>query len=279
MRLYTYQVDGKTLLGAEKDGGLVDLTGVAPDLLSLIRGGEAKLEEARQVLEGSAPTHALGEVRILVPLRPGKILCSGINYVSHAQENPEARMPEEPFFFAKLPSSVIGPGEPIRRGVARQLDYEVEFAVVIGRPLAVGTAGAAILEAIFGYTLLNDVSARDVQFKDHQITLGKNLETFAPIGPCVVTRDEIPDPGRLRLRTWLNGQVVQDGSTRDWLFPLPVLIGHLLRYLPLEPGDLISTGTPAGVGFFRQPQIFMQPGDWVVVEAEGIGRLETPVVA
>ncbi|MER3483584.1 MAG: FAA hydrolase family protein [Meiothermus sp.] len=279
MKLYTYEADGKTLFGAEKDGGLVDLTGVAPDLLSLIRGGEAKLEEARGVLRDSAPRHRLSEVRIRVPMRPGKILCSGVNYTAHALENPNAKMPTEPFFFAKLPSSVIGPGEAIRKGVTEQLDYEVEFSVVIGKPLAVGTAGEAVMDAIFGYTLLNDVSARDVQFKDNQITLGKNLETFAPIAPGIVTKDEIPDPNNVALRTTLNGKVLQDGSTSDWLFKLPVLVGHVLKYMPLEPGDIVTTGTPAGVGLFQQPQVFMKPGDVVIIEAEGIGRLENPVVA
>lgn len=279
MKLYTYEADGKTLFGAEKDGGLVDLSGVASDLLSLIRGGESKLEEAGRVLRDSAPGHKLDEVRILVPLRPGKILCSGVNYAAHAQENPNAKMPTEPFFFAKLPSSVIGPGEAIRKGVTEQLDYEVEFSVVIGKPLAVGAAGDAVLDAIFGYTLLNDVSARDVQFKDSQITLGKNLETFAPIGPCVVTREDIADPNAVSLRTTLNGKVLQDGSTSDWLFKLPVLVGHVLKYMPLEPGDIVTTGTPAGVGLFRQPPVFMKPGDVIAIEADGIGRLENPVVA
>jgi len=279
MKLYTYQVEGKTYVGAEKEGGLVDLTDIAPNLLSLIRGGEATLAAAREVLQTSAPRHKLHEVRIFVPLRPGKILCSGINYASHALENPNAKMPGEPFFFAKLPSSVIGPGEPIRKGATAQLDYEVEFSVVVGKPLAVGTVGDAIVDAIFGYTLLNDVSARDVQFKDNQITLGKNLETFAPIGPCVVTKDEIPDPNAVGLRSILNGRVLQDGNTSDWLFKLPVLVGHVLKYMPLEPGDIVTTGTPAGVGLFQQPPVFMQPGDVIRLEAEGIGHLENPVVA
>lgn len=277
MRLYSYEADGKTRLGAEKEGGLVDLSEVAPDLISLIRGGPATLEAARQVVRSADPVHRLERARILVPLRPGKILCSGINYASHAQENPNAKMPQEPFFFAKLPSSVIGPGDPIRRGLTAQLDYEVELCAVIGQSLPVGTPGDAATECIFGYTLLNDVSARDVQFKDNQITLGKNFAGFAPIGPCVVTRDELSDPNDVRLRTWLNGQLMQDGSTREWIFKLPQLLGYLLRYMPLEPGDLVSTGTPAGVGFFRKPPVFMQPGDVVVVEAEGIGRLENPV--
>jgi len=126
---------------------------------------------------------------------------------------------------------------------------------------------------------LHDVSARDVQFKDNQITLGKNFDTFAPMGPCIVTADELPDPRQLRLPTWLNGQVMQDRTNEDWLFPLPTLLASLTRVMTLESGDVVSTGTPAGVGVFRQPPVFLQPGDIVVLEIEGIGRLENPVVA
>ncbi|MES4793138.1 MAG: FAA hydrolase family protein, partial [Chloroflexota bacterium] len=224
--------------------------------------------------------HRFKEVRLLAPIpRPGKILCSGVNYMGHLEENPGATLPETPFFFAKLPSAVIGPGAPIvHPKMTRQLDYEVELAVVIGRALRAAPE-AEIIEAIAGYTILHDVSARDVQFKDHQITLGKNFDTFAPMGPCLVTADEIPDPTNLRLRTLLNGQVRQEGSTSDWVFPLPQLLSFLSRVMTLEPGDVVTTGTPAGVGVFRRPPIFLQPGDTVVLEVEGIGRLENPIVA
>jgi 2-keto-4-pentenoate hydratase/2-oxohepta-3-ene-1,7-dioic acid hydratase in catechol pathway len=135
------------------------------------------------------------------------------------------------------------------------------------------------MPAIFGYTLLNDVSARDVQFKDSQITLGKNFDGFAPIGPCVVTADEMPHPDRVRLMTRLNGRTLQDGSTSDWLFPLPRLIGFLSHVMRLEPGDIVTTGTPAGVGLFQRPPIFMKPGDVVEIEAEGVGILRNSIVA
>jgi 2-keto-4-pentenoate hydratase/2-oxohepta-3-ene-1,7-dioic acid hydratase in catechol pathway len=134
-----------------------------------------------------------------------------------------------------------------------------------------------VMGSIAGYTILHDVSARDVQFKDNQITLGKNFDTFAPMGPCLVTADELPNPENLRLRTLLNGQVMQDGSTRDWVFPLPKLLSVLSQVMTLEPGDVVSTGTPAGVGAFRKPPIFLKPGDRVVMEIEGVGRLENPV--
>jgi 2,4-didehydro-3-deoxy-L-rhamnonate hydrolase len=279
MRLYTVEVGGEKIVAAEVDGKLADLSFVAANMAELIQKGQAGLSEAASVLS-SAETYAVGDVKLKAPLsRPGKILCSGVNYAGHAEENPNAKMPTEPFFFSKLPSAIIGPGEAIQRGVTEQLDYEVELAVVIGKSLARGTHDTTtIMDAIFGYTLLHDVSARDVQFKDNQITLGKNFDTYAPMGPCIVTKDEIPDPNNVKLQTTLNGQIVQDGTTADWLFKLPVLLGHLLKYLTLEPCDIVTTGTPAGVGLFRQPPLFMKPGDTVVIEAAGIGRLENPVI-
>src|SRR6185312_15315847 len=207
------------------------------------------------------------------------VLCSGINYRGHAIENPNAKMPSEPFFFAKLPSSVVGMDAPIVHPKrTAQLDYEVEFAVVIGKRLS-RAAEADVMPAIFGYTLLNDVSARDVQFKDNQITLGKNFDGFAPIGPCIVTAEALSRPERVRLRTRLNGRTLQDGSTTDWLFPLPRLVGFLSQVMTLEPGDIVTTGTPAGVGLFQKPPVFMKPGDTVEIEAEGIGILRNPIVA
>ncbi len=134
------------------------------------------------------------------------------------------------------------------------------------------------MPAIFGYTLLNDISARDVQFKDNQITLGKNFAGFAPIGPCILTADAMPHPDRVALRTRLNGRVMQDGNTSDWLFSLPRLIGHLAHVMPLEPGDIVTTGTPAGVGLFQKPPVFMRGGDVIEIEADGIGTLRNTIV-
>jgi 2-keto-4-pentenoate hydratase/2-oxohepta-3-ene-1,7-dioic acid hydratase in catechol pathway len=234
----------------------------------------------QRVLQQASESIPLEQVRLLAPIpRPGKILRSGLNYRSHVEENPGAKLPDEPFFFAKMPSVVIGPGQPmVHPKRTRQMDYEVEFAVVIGRSMR-NVPEVQVMEHLFGYTILHDVSARDVQFKDSQITLGKNFDTFAPMGPCIVTADEIADPARLRLRSWLNGQLMQDRTNEDWLFPLPRLLASLTEVMTLEPGDVVSTGTPAGVGVFRQPPIFLQPGDVVVLEIEGIGRLENPVVA
>ena len=301
MRLCTCRAGGRTFAAAELGERIIDLRlaheasgGSSEDrdrlgsVLDIVRGGERALEAARSALvfaersgDRAAPfVLTAGETRLLAPIpRPGKILCSGVNYRGHLEENPGAKLPETPFFFSKLPSAVIGPGEPIVHPAATsQLDYEVELAVVIGRSLH-RARESDILPSIAGYTILHDVSARDVQFKDNQITLGKNFDTFAPMGPCLVTPEEVPDPADLRLRSLVNGRVLQDSSTRDWVFPLPVLLASLSRVMTLEPGDVVSTGTPAGVGVFRKPPVFLKPGDVVALEIERVGRLENPVVA
>ncbi len=296
MRLYTFEVNGQQRIGAEMDKRLIDLrtassaidapAGTFTDLLSMLRGGEAAMDAAREAVNFALDhprelsSYGFDEVKLLAPVpRPGKILCSGINYATHKEENPNAKMPDEPFFFSKLPSAVIGPGAPIvipKRSA--QVDYEVEFAVVIGKTMR-HTPESRVMECLAGYTILHDVSARDIQFKDNQITLGKNFDTFSPIGPCLVTKDEIVSPDNCRLRTLLNGRVMQDGSTSEWLFSLTALLSSLSGVMTLEPGDVVSTGTPAGVGFFRNPQVFLRPGDRVMLEIEGIGRLENPVAA
>ncbi len=219
------------------------------------------------------------DARLEAPLRPGKILCSGVNYASHADENPNATMPTEPFFFSKLPSAVIGPGTPIRIPRPGTLtDYEVELAMVIGRR-AYRVAEADALDYVFGWTILHDVSARDIQFKDVQITLGKNPDTFAPIGPEVVTADELGDPSTLRVSTTLNGRTMQDSSTAEMLFSPARLLAFLTDLITLEPGDLVTTGSPAGVGTFRDPPVYLQPGDTVTVSVDRIGDLTNPVEA
>jgi 2-keto-4-pentenoate hydratase/2-oxohepta-3-ene-1,7-dioic acid hydratase in catechol pathway len=276
MKLVTFATaDHFPCVGALDGGTVADLSAAADTMADVIAPGG--LARAKAALP-EAPRHALASVRLLAPLRPGKVLCSGINYKAHATENPNAKMPEEPFFFAKLPSSVIGPDVPVARHPrVTQMDYEVEFAAVIGAPLH-HAAEADVMPAIFGYTLLNDLSARDVQFKDNQITLGKNFAGYAPIGPSIVTTDELKNPNKVRLTTHVNGRKLQDGSTSDWLFPLPRLIAFLSGVMPLEPGDIVTTGTPAGVGVFQNPQVFLKGGDVVEIAAEGIGTLRTPIV-
>lgn len=277
MKLVTYTAAGAAAhIGADTSSGIVDLSSIAPTMRAFIDQGAAALEAARAVL--ASPVIVEG-AKLSAPLAPGKVLCCGINYKGHADENPNAKMPDEPFFFAKLPSSIIGPNDAIRvPSRSSQVDYEVEFAIVIGRRLS-RAAEAEVMPAVFGYTLLNDVSARDVQFKDAQITLGKNFEGFAPIGPCIVTADELSTPWKVRLRTRLNGETMQDGSTDEWIFPIPRLLSFLSQVMPLEPGDVVTTGTPAGIGYFRKPQVFMKAGDVVEIEAEGIGILRNQLVS
>jgi len=274
VRLVTYAAGDRTGVGVRRDADIID-TGYA-DMQALIADGAVGLERAGAAGAGGEP---VAGARIEAPIRPGKILCSGVNYASHAEENPNAVMPEEPFFFSKLPSAVIGPGEPIR--IPRQstlTDYEVELAMVIGaRGYRIPEQRA--LEHVFGWTILHDVSARDVQFKDSQITLGKNPDTFAPIGPEIVTSDELGDWSTLHLSSMLNGQVMQSSATAEMLFPPARLLAFLSDLITLEPGDVVTTGSPAGVGCFRDPPVYMKPGDTVTVSVDRIGDLTNPVEA
>jgi 2,4-diketo-3-deoxy-L-fuconate hydrolase len=260
--------------------GVRSAGGIAPtqyeDLMTLIRDGDEGMARARAAIQDGA---VVAPVRLLAPLRPGKMLFCGVNYPDHAEENPNAVMPVEPFFFSKLPSAVVGPGEPIRIPTPRTCtDYEVELAVVIGAT-AKHVSRADALGYVFGYTVANDVSARDVQFKDSQITLGKNVDSFCPLGPEVATADELPDPSDLHVACYVNGDRRQHGATSNWLFDVPTLIEFLTRVITLEPGDLVTTGTPSGVAAFRQPPPWLAPGDEVTAEVEEIGRLTNPVIA
>lgn len=282
MRLYTFEHRGTERIGVERNGRLIEISNHRDGMIPFIASGRQAMAAAIQTAMQSADaaSHAVGDVHILAPVpRPGKILCSGINYRSHLQENPQAKLPATPFFFSKLPTAVIGPNQPIvHPRMTKQLDYEVELAVIIGERMR-KTPEGDVMDRLAGYTILHDVSARDVQFTDNQITLGKNFDTFSPVGPCLVTTDEITNPAKLSLRTYLNGQLMQDGSTTDWVFTLPYLLSFLSQVMTLEPGDVVSTGTPAGVGYFRNPQVFLKPGDLVRLEVEGIGVLQNPVSA
>lgn len=279
MRLYTFIAKREQKVGAERDGKLIELP--FPSMLDLIRAGDKGLRAARQALKRKdAPTHDLRKARLLAPIpRPGKILCSGLNYKSHVQEEPGAKFLEDPRFFAKVPSVVIGPNAPILHpGEKYQVDYEVELAVVFGKTIRHVTQANA-MDAIFGYTILHDVSSRWIQFKDANETMGKNFDTFSPMGPCIVTADEIPDPAQLRLTLRLNGAVMIDETNQDWCFSLPRMIEWLSMAMTLEPGDVMTTGCPAGVGYFRHPQVFLKPGDVCELEIAGIGKLINPVQA
>ncbi len=275
MRLVTYEKDGRAGVGIRTDAGIA-ATGYE-SMLDLIADGDEGLARARAADRRVQPD------RLLAPIpRPPKILCSGINYASHKDENPGAEFNPEPYFFSKLPSAVIGPGDPIViPSPDSQIDYEVELALVIGKPAKHVPARRA-LEHVFGYTVLHDVSARDIQFKPiqgGQITLGKGVDTFCPLGPEIATSDEITDPSELHVGTVVNGERRQSSPTSDMLFSVPELIEFLTEIITLEPGDVISTGSPAGVGTFMDPPRYLKPGDEVAVEVEEIGVLTNPVVA
>ncbi len=209
---------------------------------------------------------------------PSKIIAIGLNYLDHASET-RLDLPATPLVFAKFPSSITGPTDPIRipQALTSQVDFEVELAVVIGRK-AKNVSKSRALEYVFGYTVLNDISARDVQFGDKQWVRGKSLDTFCPLGPVIVTADELPDPQTLELGCSVNGKTLQQANTKDMIFSVADLIEHLSHAFTLEPGDIIATGTPSGVGFSREPPIYLQPGDTVRTWIQGIGELVNPVV-
>jgi len=283
MKLYTFEFDGQRRIGAERGGRLVDFSAspdIPQDMISLLRGGDAAMAAATRVQAGGTITHAFSDVSLLAPVpRPGKILCSGLNYKSHIEEEPGSHLLDDPRFFSKLPSCVIGPGAAIRHpGQRFQVDYEVELAIVFGTT-CYRVSQQHAMRHVFGYTILHDVSARWIQFKDANETMGKNFDTFAPMGPCLVTADEIPDPRALRLTLRLNGHVMQDRTNEDWCFPLPRMIEWLSMAMTLEPGDVMSTGTPAGVGCFRNPPIYLTPGDVCELSIDGIGTLVNRVEA
>jgi acylpyruvate hydrolase len=310
MKLVTYSWQGQTALGALSNGHVIDLhrahraallhsqdsdelavadLRVPADLLGLLRGGEKSVAAARQALafvEGQrAPADAAGlsrgvsEVEFLAPIqRPGKVVCVGLNFRSHLAEIGDP-VPEYPILFHKAATSIIGHGQAIvLPRVSRQVDYEGELAVVIGRRGKYIPREDA-LSHVAGYACANDVSAHDLEFRTSQWTSGKMLDTFCPLGPVLLTGDELSDPASLRLKTILNGQTVQNEVLTDMVFPVPFLISYISSLATLEPGDLILTGTPAGIGCNRNPQVFLQAGDQIGIQITGIGTLTNPVVA
>jgi 2-keto-4-pentenoate hydratase/2-oxohepta-3-ene-1,7-dioic acid hydratase in catechol pathway len=231
-------------------------------------------------IEQGAPVAAKGrglpleEIRFSPAIsKPSKIIALGLNYLDHARESKGA-IPKTPLLFAKFPSSLVGHKEPITwcETITKKVDFEAELAVIIGKRVYQPKEDQG-MEVVFGYTCANDVSARDLQFGDGQWVRGKSLDTFCPIGPWIVTRDEVPDPHSLRIKTILNGTTMQDSNTKLMIFKVPEVIHFISQQITLLPGDLILTGTPHGVGTFRDPSIYMKDGDVVVVEIERIGRL------
>jgi 2-keto-4-pentenoate hydratase/2-oxohepta-3-ene-1,7-dioic acid hydratase in catechol pathway len=261
---------------------------VPADMTELLRGGPGALDAVRAGAE-YAPSADLGpeelvirpasSVRLLCPIpRPPKIVCVARNYAEHAREAGR-ELPEIPILFARFPVTLVAPGAPVvRPTVSHELDWEGELAVVIGRGGRHITRVAA-MDHVAGYTIFNDVTVRDYQFRVTQYTAGKNFSASGPLGPWLVLADEVADPHDLRITTTVSGELMQDGSTRDMIFDIPAIIEHISEFVELEPGDVIPTGTPSGVGFTRTPPRFLVPGDTVGVEISSLGVLENPVVA
>jgi 2-keto-4-pentenoate hydratase/2-oxohepta-3-ene-1,7-dioic acid hydratase in catechol pathway len=293
MKLARYR-DGKEIsYGMLKEGMIVCLPALAEALKKrfsrklegLVARGKEGTQEARELFGNATEreiTRASASVKDLVMLapipKPGKIICLGLNYRDHAAEQGK-EVPDEPVIFIKPSTSVIGPDDSIvKPSFVKQLDYEAELAVIIGKKAKKVPASEAESH-IFGYTILNDVSARDIQFKDKQWTRGKGFDTFAPMGPCIVTADEMRDTSNLAIRTRVNGELRQNSSTRNMAFNVFEIVHQLSRVMTLEPCDIIATGTPAGVGFAMKPQPkFLQAGDTVSVEIEGVGVLKNRIM-
>jgi 2-keto-4-pentenoate hydratase/2-oxohepta-3-ene-1,7-dioic acid hydratase in catechol pathway len=281
MRLLSHLLEsGEHRLAVGVDAGNVAdveelLGGGAWTMDRLLLDVPAVLPRIRRSLESSPPPRLrpLESLRLDAPVLPGKIVAVGRNYREHAGEE-SVGVPAEPLLFAKYPSAVVGDGATVcwSSALTQQVDYEAELAVVVGRRAREVSTGEA-LGYVLGYTCLNDVSARDLQVSDGQWTRAKSLDTFCPIGPWLVTADEIPDPGALRIQCRVNGEVRQDDTTASLVHSAAELIAYCSRSFTLEPGDVIATGTPGGVGAFRDPPVFLADGDAVEVEIEGIGSL------
>ncbi len=285
MRLCTFLADGEARLGAETAAGIVDLNAVDPalpaTLRALLEAGEDGLARAARALAGAGASHvrARAAVTLLPPIpNPSKIVCIGLNYRDHAAEV-KLDLPEFVTIFAKWPNTLIGDGAPIViPRESHRVDYEAELAFVIGARARRVPEDRAF-EVIAGYTCFNDVSVRDYQSRTSQWTIGKVFDTHGPCGPVLVTRDEIADPGNLRISCSIGGEMLQDSSTAQMVFSVPRIVAELTAVMTLEPGDIVATGTPAGVGTSRQPRRWIRPGERVRVEIERIGALENPAVA
>ena len=291
MKLITYQLNGETKLGALSGDNVIDLArayttvshsdSFPTDMIALLNEGEAGLTKAKLALaegeQSAAYSVPMATVTFLPPVvRPGKVIALGRNYAEHAKEG-GAEVPEHPMWFHKTHTSLNGHLQPIiiPPGTSK-VDYEGELAVIIGKTCKFVSVEEA-LDYVAGYAVANDVSARDWQRRTTQFTAGKMVDTFGPLGPALVTKDEIADVQNLRIRTHLNGQLMQDGHTSDMIFSVAFSIADLSRICTLEVGDVIMTGTPEGVGFARKPPVFMKEGDVISIEIEGLGTLTNPL--
>ena len=257
---------------------IADLTGLAhASVLAIIEGGDLALKEVAAKLD-KAPRVALADVTLHAPIRPPRVFAIGLNYASHAAESKMA-VQKVPTVFMKLSSSVVGPDTPvILPKISSQPDYEAEFAVVISKP-GYQIPASDWKQYVFGYTIVNDVSARDIQLATSQWSLGKSFPTFTPLGPAIVTADEVADPHALDISLTINGETLQSANTRDLIFKIPALIEYISSTTPLEAGDVISTGTPEGVGLGRTPQRWLKPNEEMVITIEKVGKLRNRTVA
>lgn len=280
MKLVTFIHNGKTQVGAVTDEGIVAASGELPsDMKSFLAAGDSARTALQTAIANGAPRIAIDEVKLLAPIpRPGKFLGIGLNYADHISETGRDK-PEYPTFFTKQSTCVIGVGEAIHcPKISEKVDYEGELAFVIGtRCKHVPLQQAA--QMIAGYTICNDVTVRDWQQRTPTWTLGKSFDTHGPLGPWLVTADEIADPHNLTLKTWVDGELRQNANTGEMIFNCFEMLAYLSQAMTLEPGDVITTGTPAGVGVKMQPRGYLRPGQTVEIEIAGIGRLRNPVIA
>ena len=282
MKLVTYTQNGENRTGLLLGDQVVDLNRANADIptamIDLLEGGEAMMAKVRRV-EAAAPAGVpLDSVQLKAPvLKSGKVLCLGLNYRLHAEEG-GMDIPTIPILFHKSRTSLVGHGENVVLPAgATRADYEVELAVIIGKT-AKNVSEEDALSYVAGYACANDVSERAWQMQTSQWSAGKMVDTFGPLGPALVTADEIPNPNALQLRLIYNGEEVQNSNTSDMVFDVPYTIAYVSKICTLEPGDVIMTGTPSGVGFARKPPIFLKAGDVMTVEIEGLGSLTNPVV-
>ena len=282
MRVVTYEDAGKARPGIVKEDTVVDLAGAGiRSVIELIEAGAEGLARAAK-LATNAPREAqrpLQNLKLLAPIpKPGKLICVGLNYLDHAKET-GSEIPKVPTIFNKFNTAVIGPGANIvLPRVSKAPDFEAEFAFVIGRG-GRNIAKDAWKDHVFGYTLVNDVTARDYQRATTQWLMGKTFDTFAPMGPWIVTADEIADPHDLDIQLEIDGEILQDSNTRELIFKVPDLIAFLSSVFTLEPGDIVSTGTPSGVGFARKPPRYLRAGEEITVRIPGIGELKNRTIA
>lgn len=276
MKLVSYSISGSVVT----PGALLEDTQQVADLSTLgFSSVQDVIERGELPNVDGVETHPLAQVRLHAPLpNPPRVFAIGLNYRDHAKES-GMEIPTTPVVFFKLSTSVIGPGDAIVLPKnSTQPDYEAEFAFVVGRG-GYRIPASAWREHVFGYTIVNDVSARDVQFATSQWSMSKSFPTFCPMGPSIVTADEIADPHALQISLKIDGETLQNSSTRELVFGIPALIEHLSSITPLLPGDVISTGTPPGVGLGRNPKRWLKPGETVTVTIEGLGSLTNPTIA